>query len=87
MCVAPTSGGNSYIAKPFDFEGFFEAMRSLDWFWLEWNVPPPPPQLRGGHRGLVRPKSACRANSPFGTLRSPLPNLNYVASVTLTNAR
>ena len=87
MCVAPTSGGNSYIAKAFDFEGFFEAMRSLNWFRLEWNVPPPPLRLRGGHRGLVRPKSACKANSPFDTLRSPLPNLNYVASVTLTNAR
>ena len=43
MCVAPTSWGNSYIAKPFDFEGFSEAMRSLNRFWLEWNVPPPPP--------------------------------------------
>jgi CheY-like chemotaxis protein len=25
-------GGNSFIAKPFDFEGFSEAMRSLNWF-------------------------------------------------------
>lgn len=36
-------GGNSYIAKPSDFEKFSEDMRSLGWFWLESNVSPPPP--------------------------------------------
>jgi two-component system response regulator len=36
-------GSNSYITKPSDFKRFSEAMRALGWFWLEWNVPPPPP--------------------------------------------
>ncbi len=34
------SGANSYVAKPSDFDRFSEAMRTLGWYWLEWNETP-----------------------------------------------
>jgi CheY-like chemotaxis protein len=34
------SGANSYIMKPADFDSFSEAMRTLGWYWLEWNQVP-----------------------------------------------
>jgi DNA-binding NarL/FixJ family response regulator len=34
------SGANSYITKPADFDSFSEAMRTLGWYWLEWNQVP-----------------------------------------------
>ena len=34
------SGANSYVAKPSDFDTFSEVMRTLGWYWLEWNKAP-----------------------------------------------
>lgn len=34
------SGANSYLTKPSDFNRFSEAMRTLGWYWLEWNKAP-----------------------------------------------
>ncbi len=34
------SGANSYVAKPSDFNTFSEVMRTLGWYWLEWNKAP-----------------------------------------------
>jgi two-component system response regulator len=33
-------GANSYVTKPSDFGKFSEAMRTLGWYWLEWNESP-----------------------------------------------
>lgn len=40
--AAYEAGANSYVTKPSNFRRFSEAMRSLGWYWLEWNVVPPP---------------------------------------------
>jgi two-component system response regulator len=34
------SGANSYVTKPSDFKKFSEVMRTLGWYWLEWNQTP-----------------------------------------------
>lgn len=33
-------GANSYVTKPSDYGKFFEAMRHLGWYWLDWNEAP-----------------------------------------------
>ncbi len=33
-------GANSYVTKPSDFGRFSQAMRTLGWYWLEWNETP-----------------------------------------------
>jgi hypothetical protein len=35
-------GVNSYITKPIDFDKFVETVRSLGFYWLLLNEPPPP---------------------------------------------
>ncbi|HLL56230.1 MAG TPA: response regulator [Myxococcaceae bacterium] len=37
-----TSGANSYVRKPVDYEEFIEAARQLSLYWLLRNVAPPP---------------------------------------------
>lgn len=39
--AAYEAGANSYVTKPSNLDRFSEAMRSLGWYWLEWNEPPP----------------------------------------------
>lgn len=36
-------GVNAYIQKPVDFDQFRETVKSLGWFWLVVNQPPPVP--------------------------------------------
>ena len=41
--TAYDAGANSYLLKPVSFSGFLDVVRKVETYWIELNVPPPPP--------------------------------------------